>query len=444
MSMKFSLLRKVLYLSLLLLASSLTISCSGDNNGNNDPSFDNSSSTTPSVEAVKSRYGALPLSERLSGTVYAKNQVSLYPEISGKIETVHVQNGDFVEKGDPIVSLQDNQYREQVQQARANLRINEARLKQARARYNELEAQYKRTKKLSDRQLSSDLEIETLQAQMSSAEADVELAQAQLEQARSSLQEQQDLLSKTVIKAPISGTVGQRNAETGMQVSSSTQLFTIGDLTNLRVEVVLTDQMLENIEVGQTVRIYTGTNANNNNFIEAELSRISPFLNNITRSTEGEIDVQNTGNKLRPGMFVPVDILYGESERATLVPTSAIYTDPNTGKEGVFVATSLGSEVQPAEQVNPDNPPPLTEPTDVQFKPVDVIAEGRMEVGVEGIEPGNWVVTVGQDLLSSGRQQARVRTSSWERILALQGLQRQDLLQQVLDRQTNPNDSSSQ
>ncbi|PAU94729.1 efflux transporter periplasmic adaptor subunit [Aliifodinibius salipaludis] len=441
--MKLSLFQKVFYLSLLLLASSLVISCSGDSDNNSSPAMSNSSST-PSVEAVKSRYGALPLSERLSGTVYAKSQVSLYPEISGKISTVHVQNGEYVEKGEPIVSLEDSQYREQVEQARANLRINEARLKQARARYNELEAQYRRTKQLSDQELSSELEMETLQAQMSSAEADVDLAEAQVEQARSSLAEQQDMLSKTVIKAPISGTVGQRSAETGMQVSSSTQLYTIGDLDNLRVEVVLTDQMLDDIEVGQTARIYTSSNANNSDFIEAELSRISPFLNNITRSTEGEIDVQNTGNKLRPGMFVPVDILYGQSERATLVPTSAIYTDPNSGEEGVFVATSLGSEIQPAEQVDPENPPPLTAPTEVQFKSIDVIAEGRMEVGVEGIEPGNWVITVGQNLLSSGSQQARVRTSSWERILALQGLQRQDLLQRVLNRQTELNDSSSQ
>ncbi|NIT57320.1 MAG: efflux RND transporter periplasmic adaptor subunit, partial [Aliifodinibius sp.] len=328
--MKLSLFSKISSLSLLLLVSSFAVSCSGDDDSSNRPSMSNSSSTIPSVEAVKSRYGALPLSERLSGTVYAKNQVSLYPEISGKIAAVHVENGESVEKGDPIVSLQDNQYREQVQQARANLRINEARLKQARARYNELEAQYKRTKKLSDQQLSSELEMETLQAQMSSAEADVDLAEAQLEQAQSSLEEQQDLLSKTVIKAPISGTVGQRNAETGMQVSSSTQLFTIGDLNNLRVEVVLTDRMLDEIEVGQTVHIYTSSKANKNDFIEAELSRISPFLNNVTRSTEGEIDVKNTNNKLRPGMFVPVDILYGQSERATLVPTSAIYTDPNS------------------------------------------------------------------------------------------------------------------
>jgi RND family efflux transporter MFP subunit len=435
---------KVVSFSALLLVATFFTSCYSNSNGNQNSGSENSS-TTPAVEAVQARYGSLPLSERLSGTVIAKNQVSLYPEISGKIAQVHVQNGDAVEQGDPIVSLEDNQYQEQVQQAKAALRINQARLKQAEARYNELEAKYKRTKQLSDQELSSDLELETLEAQMSSAEADVELAQAQLEQSQSNLQEQQEVLSKTIIRAPISGTVGQRNAEMGMQVNSSTQLFTIGDLNNLRVEVVLTDNMLNEIKVGQTARIYAGSaNSENRKVLEAELSRISPFLNNVTRSTEGEIDVKNEQNMLRPGMFVPVDILYGESQQATLIPTSAIYNNPNSGETGVYVASSLGSEIQPAEQVDPDNPPPLTEATEIQFQPVEVIAEGRMEVGVQGIDPGSWVVTVGQDLLSEGAGQARVRTSSWDRILALQKMQRQDLLQRVLERQQGQSTSTSQ
>lgn len=417
----------------ILFSTLFLISCYGDTAENNFPG--QNSENTPAVEAVQARYGSLPLSQRLSGTVVAENQVELYPEISGRIDQVHVQNGEFVEEGDPIVSLRDDQYREQVEQAQAQLRINQAQLKQAQARYNELEAQYNRTKKLSEQDLSTDLEMETLQAQMASAEADVELAQAQLEQTQSNLEEQQDMLEQTVIRAPISGTVGQRNAERGMQVNSSTQLFTIGDLDNLRVEVVLTENMLSEIEIGQTAHVHTNpTRRNAGHMLEAELSRISPFLNNVTRSTEGEIDVQNENNLLRPGMFVAVDILYGESEQATLIPTSALYTNPETGNEGVFVATSLGSEIDPVEQEEgSDDPPPLTEATEVQFVEIDVIAEGRMELGVDGIEPGSWVVTVGQDLLSEGRNQARVRASSWERILAMQGLQRQDLLQRILD-----------
>lgn len=415
-------------ISILFAATLLVTGCSGENAESSGGEAGETVSVTPAVEAVKARYGSLPLSERLSGTVVADNQVVLYPEISGRITQVHVRTGDKVQKGDPLVSLEDKQYQEQVEQARANLKINQAQLKQAQARYRELESEYRRTWQLSEKELSSDLEMERMEAQMESAEADVELAEAQVEQAQSTLEERQEMLSQAVIRAPINGTVGQRNAEMGMQVGSNTQLFTIGDLDNLRIEVVLTDNMLNEMSIGQTANIHIGDRV-----IKAELSRISPFLNNITRSTEGEIDVENDNNILRPGMFVPVDILYGESQQATLIPTSALYSDPNTGNAGVYVATSLGSEIQPAEQVDADNPPALTEATEVQFREVDVIAEGRMEVAVDGVEPGDWVVIVGQDLLSEGRNQARVRTSSWERILAMQGMQRQDLLQRVLD-----------
>lgn len=421
--------------SLILLGAT---ACGGETSEQQDGPPEGSLANIPAVEAVQARFGSLPLSERLSGTVIAKNQVQLYPEISGRISEVVVQNGEKVSKGDPLARIDDRQFSEQVQQAEAGLSISRAQLKQAQSRLNELEAQYKRTKSLSEKELTSDLEMERIEAQMQSARADVELAEARVKQAESTLQEQKDQLSKTVVRAPITGTVGQRNAEIGMQVSSSTRLFTIGDLDQLRVEVVLTENMLNNVNVGQTARIYVGGGSdisNASNVITAELSRISPFLNNVTRSTEAEIDVENRNNLLRPGMFVAVDILYGESSQATLIPSSALYTNPNTGDEGVFIATTLGSEVEAIEPDSSGEPAALTQPIDVEFRKIDVIAEGRMEVGVSGIEPGSWIITVGQNLLSQGRNQARVRTSTWERILTLQGLQRQDLLQQVLDEQ---------
>lgn len=415
-------------LSLLLFSFILT-SCYGNESGQAPPE---AAGTIPAVEAVQARHGSLPLSERLSGTVVANNQVSLYPEMAGRVQQVHVQDGDQVQKGDPLVSLNNRQYQEQLEQAKATLRINQARLKQAEAALNEVSSKYERVQKLNARELSSQQQMEIMQAELASAEADVELAKAQVQQARANVQEQQEILSRTVIRAPITGTVGQRSAEVGMQVSSSEQLFTIGDLSKLQVEVVLTDQMLEEVKVGQTARIHVGDDTNKQ-VIEAELSRISPFLNNVTRSTEGEIDVQNEDNLLRPGMFVPVDIMYGESQQATLIPTSALYTNPTTGEDGVFIATALGTEIKPAEQQDSDSLPPFTDATEVQFKPIEVIAEGAMEVAVDGIEQGSWVVTVGQNLLSQGRGKARIRTITWERILAMQGLQRQDLLHQVLD-----------
>lgn len=77
-------------------------------------------------------------------------------------------------------------------------------------------------------------------------------------------------------------------------------------------------------------------------------------------------------------MFVPVDILFGESEKATLIPVSAIYTDPTSGAQGVFIASSMGSEIQPVESSENDgNPDLLTEPTPVQFKQIDILAQAE-------------------------------------------------------------------
>jgi len=83
----------------------------------------------------------------------------------------------------------------------------------------------------------------------------------------------------------------------------------------------------------------------------------------------------------------------------------------------------------------------LTEPVQMTFKEIEVLASGRMDVGVTGVSSSDWVVTVGQNLLSRGRNEARVRTVTWERVLALQNLQRQDLLDQVLEQTSN--DSSN-
>lgn len=430
------LLFKLFFISALLIFLN---ACSGSEE-NNDQNQQPESAVIPSVEAVQSRYGSLPLVERFSGNVKSENQVQLFPEISGVVEQVFVKTGDYVEKGTKLVQLNTSVLEKQLQQAEAGLRINSAQVKQAKAQLAEIQSEYRRTKQLEEKDLTSQLEVEQIEAELLSAEADVELAEARLEQARSLVAERKYELEKAVIRAPISGTVGQRNAEIGMQASTNTQLFLIGDLTKLKIEIVLTEDMLNRIQVGQSARILTQNSQGNQIAINAKLSRISPFLNETTRSTEAEIDVDNVNGLLRPGMFVPVDIFFGESEQATLIPVSALYIDPTTGKEGVFIATSLGSEIEPvsdSSESNGNSPRAMTQPTPVQFKPIDVVAEGRMELGVHGLESGQWVVTVGQDLLSEGRTQARIRTMSWERIFQLQQLQPEDLLNEIMNEREN-------
>ncbi|MFW6088614.1 MAG: efflux RND transporter periplasmic adaptor subunit [Gemmatimonadota bacterium] len=392
---------------------------------------------TPAVEAVQARYGALPLRERLTGNVRAAGQVVIYPEVSGPVVEVLAQNGDQVSAGDPLVRIRAEASRSQLQQSQGSLASARAQRRQAEARLDELETRYERSEQLAAEDFISREEIESLRADLESARADLASAEAAVEVARGALGESRESVRQTTVRAPISGRVGRRNAELGMYVSASTPLFTIGRVEQVQVEVSITQEMLSRIEVGQTAEIRSESLADT--VLTAEVSRVSPFIEPGSFSAEAEIDVDNPDGLLLPGMFVTVDILYGESEEATLVPKSAIYEDPSTGALGVYVAPSLGLETEPILPEDGERAP-FTAPTPSEFQRVDVVAEGRHVAGISGLEPDTWVIVVGQHLLSSqdpeaGDPQARVRPISWERLIELQGLQREDLLRQFMEKQ---------
>ena len=405
--------------------------CGGNSDSSNGR---NGGRLIPSVEAVQSRNGTLPLTERLTGAVKAKNQVEIYPEISAMVVEILVNNGDVVKKGQPLLRLRDKEFQERLKQATAEYQIARAQAKQAEARLNEIKSELKRTESLAEKGLASASQLETGQSQAISAEASMELANARVDQAKANLEENESQLSETIVRAPVSGTIGNRNAEIGMLVSTNARLFTLGQLDRVKIEVVLTDRMLNYIQAGLRSEIIsdiltTGT-------VDAPLTRISPFLNPVTHTTIGEIELENPDESLKPGMFVSVDIYYGESEHATLIPLSALYENPNTGETGVYVSKdSLGLNREPISHNDSDKSMALTEPVPFTFIPVDVVARGRMEAGVSGVEAGDWVITIGQNLIGGNTGTARVHKVDWNWVEQLQNLQSQDLLKSVMEKQ---------
>jgi multidrug efflux pump subunit AcrA (membrane-fusion protein) len=270
-------------------------------------------------------------------------------------------------------------------------------------------------------------------------------AQAQVDQAQATLAERTETLGQTVVRAPITGRVGQRSAEVGMQVGPQSPLFIIGSLDKVRVEVPVTQEMLGRLRVGQRVEIRAESLPDT--VISAEVSRISPFLREGSFSAEAEIDVPNEDGMMIAGMFVTADIYYGGSEKATLVPESALYENPDTGEEGVFIvegsiadsAATPGRSAAPTETGKTGNGVgAMSGPMPLRFRAVEVIAEGDQVSGISGVKEGDWVVVVGQHLLPGRpgeKPMARVRTVTWERVVDLQTLQRHDLLRQFMEKQ---------
>ena len=424
---------------LLLLVAAVSLSSSGC--GGDSPAAQGAPSIPiPAVEVVRAREGVLPLVERVTGTVRASGEVAIFPETSGPVVEVFAQNGDAVRKGDPLVRIQSAGSQPQLQQARSNVAVAQAELREIQANLKDLQTQYERTQALGERGLVSRETLTTLRSQVEAMEASEARARAEVEAARAAVAERSEMQRQTVVRAPISGRVGLRNVEVGMQVAPQTQLFVIGRLEQMRVEVPVAQDLLAHVREGQRVELRPGDAGGV--MIESKVSRISPFLQPGSFSAEVEIDVPNEG-ALVPGMFVTVDIFYGESQPATLVPTSAIYENPTTGEQGVFVLSD-----PPAAQ--DANGALSVDPASVPFRAIRVLAAGRQTVGVEGLKPGEWVVVIGQHLLAtqSGEEapRARVRPVEWDRILELQGLQREDLLREFMERQrriARPQDGAS-
>ena len=408
--------------------AALYLSCSGESGrDNNLPG-----PVVPAVEALQARQGSLPLTQRLSGIVEAKNQIEIYPEISAVIVEVFVKNGDLVKKGSPLLRLRDKEFMDRRKQATAGYKIAAAQLRQAEARLNEMNSELKRSETLAAQGMVSSTELETAQSRFISAEADVALANARVEQANATIDERNESLAQTIIRSPINGTVGSRDAEVGMLVTGNKRLFTLGQLENVRVNIVLTDRMLNFIREGQRAEILNEYVPKG--IIDTKLSRISPFLNPVSHSTEAEIDLANPDGELKPGMFVTVDIFYGESEEATLVPLSALYENPETGATGVYITETVFDQ-ESMVSTQSDQSIGLSNPVDFKFVPVEVVAKGRMEAGIRGIDAGKWVITLGQNLLAGEAGMARVRPVNWAWVERLQLLQREDLMEEVVNRQ---------
>lgn len=379
----------------------------------------------PPVEAVAAREGALPLQERVSGTVRARNQMAVRTEIEAPVVEVLARSGDRVQKGQPLVRLDDTELRAQLRQAEAAVRLAAASAQQSRARLSEIGAQITRARALAAEQLVSAMELETLEAQLQAARANLAQEEARVEQAEATAAERRNALSRTVIRAPAAGIVGERNAEIGMIAGRDAVLFALGDPSDLIVEVPLTQDMLQLVSVGDPVEV---TVPSQQGVVRGQLARISPFLASQSFSTVGEVEFPGEAPPLGPGMFVSAAILYGESERSTVVPASALWEDPASGEQSVFVVSSMKGDAARSSLEDGAKA--------VERRPVRVLAEGGGMAGVEGVAAGEWVVVAGQHLLSEANSTtARVRSAGWDRILNLQSLQREDLLAEYMQKQ---------
>ena len=124
------------------------------------------------------------------------------------------------------------------------------------------------------------------------------------------------------IVAPFDGVVGIRGVSLGDYVKDGTDLVNVEDVRTLKVDFRLPERNLTQIKVGQNIEVVA--DALPNERFAGRIDAINPRIDANGRSLEMRARLENTGSKLRPGMFVRVRVIVGERTNALLVPEEAI------------------------------------------------------------------------------------------------------------------------
>ena len=340
------------------------------------------------------------------GTLIGAATVDIVPKVSGRLQTVNVQLGDTVRRGQLLAKVEDQEIQQQVRQAEASFKVGEATIRQREADLKLAKSNLDRNKSLLDRQLLPQQTYEDTDARHQAALAQLDLARAQFDQASSRLDELKITLGNTSILSPVDGFVGKRFLDPGAFVGTNSPVASVVDIRKVRLVANLVEKDVRRVREGTPgvveVDAFPGES------FRGAVSRVAPVFDPATRTAEMEIEVPNAGFRLKPGMYARVALTVDTRDDALTVPRNAIVDVE--GKTGVFVAqqggaaqgTRGGARGSSAATDGPSRP--AGEPTlTAKFLPVETgIRSGdRVEI-LSGLAEGTRVITMGAGALRDG------------------------------------------
>lgn len=330
----------------------------------------------------------------LSGNVVPTEIVKLSFEIPGNISQITVSEGDCVNKGQIISTLNTKDYNLKVKAASAQYEGSKKqieseipiKIKQAQAQLDLTQATYDRLKALYDVGGISQSQMDEITAKLTVDKETLnqaieakDTAETNLKQAEAALDLANSNINSTTLTSPIDGVILQKLFENGENIAAGYPVVAIGNINNVYVEVGVTDQYINSISKGQTVNVYiyglekevTGT-----------IEEIGQLSDTATRTFPVKILINNSEGELKPGMTSKVSINVNSSDKI-LIPISSV------------INLSDGSAVY----VYSDDTQTVTK----KYIETGDIVKDKIEV-VSGLSNGEKLVVDGQFVLHDGEK----------------------------------------
>ncbi|WP_162916600.1 efflux RND transporter periplasmic adaptor subunit [Dongia deserti] len=324
------------------------------------------------VKVVQVTQDSMPIRRRTIGWVEPIATVAVKSRINSVIMEQHAQDGQFVEKGDLLFSLDDREVRAAIARDEAAMAQHQAELERARA---DLE----RTKTLVSKQTASK---QTLDQAM----ADARVAEAAVAADRAVLQADRLTLSYTTITAPISGRLGSIGVTPGNLVQENGEIafVTITQMQPIRVTFTLPDRDLDALRTALAqyppAPVQVFTKGDKIPRAKGSLTFIDSAVDAASGTITAKAKFANDNLALWPGQYFDVEVELGVQAETAIIPTVAL----QVGQEGMFVYV-----------ITPEN-------TAEMRKVAVSVSDGDRSAISSGLQPGERVVVDGQHRLSPG------------------------------------------
>ena len=233
-----------------------------------------------------------------SGSLLPNEQVDIYPEASGRIVTLNIQEGRPVAGGTLLVKIYDGDL--------------QAQLLKLRAQQENAQRTEDRNKQLLARGGISQQEYDLATTNLRGAAADIELTNANIR--------------RTVIRAPFSGVIGLRNVSPGAVVTPNTLIARLQQISSLKLDFSIPERYGSKVKPGNTVSfLVDGATQPSQGVVYA----IDPGVDEQTRNLRIRARVSNPTARFRPGTFAKVTLTI-QNERSVVVPTQAVIPQTRT------------------------------------------------------------------------------------------------------------------
>jgi membrane fusion protein, multidrug efflux system len=321
--------------------------------------FTNNKPPPTQVSAVVATTEAVPHFASGIGSLTAVRQVTVTPEVGGRITEIDFEAGAEVKQGDKIIQINDAPDLGDLANFQAQAKLASVTLWRAKS----------------------------MAAKQFGPQTDVDSAQAQLDEAGANIQKTQAIIAQKTILAPFAGRLGVRQVNLGQFLNPGNPVVTLTDLKTLYVNFTLPSQMAPQIQVGQKVDVTA--DAFPGKKFSATINTIEPQISANTRTLNIQATMPNPDESLLPGMFVNAAVVLPEQAAEVVLPETAV--DYTLYGDSAYVIRQDGQDA---------NGKPVLKAHRVPVK-TGLRWDNKVAV-LDGLKAGDQVVAAGQVKVQDG------------------------------------------